>query len=612
MCGLSFYCTKKGERRAFLEASLQAISHRGPDDRGLFTKKIKDYWIGFGHNRLSILDLSSAAKQPMSIPGYTLIYNGEIYNHQALREQLIQKGYHFQTHSDTEIILSLFAAFGVQAFSYLNGMFAFVLLDEACEKVYLVRDHLGIKPLYLAKTPDGLFGSSEIRGLKVFPELDQSIDAQDIFEFFNQGFLYEPSTGYSNIKKLLPAHYMVYDLKTAQSSLYPFKTAPGEKTKSLLKKLNKAVSEQLIADVPLGTFFSGGLDSSLLASLAPNSALFFAKYEKDQSADRDAHFAAEISKHLNKSLTVADLSATAQEPEAFLDAVDFVAAHTEELISDFTFWPTYQLSLAARKEGYKVMLSGMGADEIFCGYPRYLVLKYHAFLRILGPALKYCLRLKLFPKRWDKKFERLVSYSSEAHWPTAYTRLLGYFSRADLRGFFSNFSQLDVVYQTKLNALLANFQGRARNKVKAAQFLDRYGYLSHNLMVADKASMLAGLELRVPLLDEAVVACGLDLPVKQLMKGGQFKYPLQKILAQYLPSAVIKRPKTGFNPPLEGLIHRLGKARLRQELAPVEKAISLAPVDDMLNAHFSGEANYTYKLWQLLYFSRWIKHHAPA
>lgn len=607
MCGLSFYCSTKNDFRIELERSMERIAHRGPDDRGFFYQKIADYYLGFGHNRLSILDLSAAGKQPMTRGHLTLIYNGEIYNHQVLRQALEQKNCQFQGHSDTEILLALYAEKGVAAFSMLKGMFAFILLDELGKKVYLVRDKLGIKPLYYFQNREDLFVSSEIRGLTAFSAVEARLDSNDVFEFFNQGFLYEPATGFKSIKKLLPGHYCEVNLITAEQKIFRFKTIHDQQQATLALKIKQSVNQQIVSDVPLGTFFSGGLDSSILASLAPNNNLFFAQYDADSKANIDEQFARMIADYLKKPLHIRTMSSNEKTVDELMHSVDFVAGNTEELISDYTFFATYQLSQAAQKNNYKVMLSGMGGDELFAGYPRYLILKKHGMIKALHPFLSLCLRLNIFPQKFDKKFERLVSYSAETHWPTAYSRLLGYFSRAELNAFFPDMTDYETAYRQKLDTLVHSFADNPQDKVKLAQYFDLSGFLAHNLMVADKASMLASIELRVPLLDETVVDHALQLPTKDLIKRHQLKYPLKSLLKGLLPKKLIERPKTGFNPPLELLINKIGAERLKSEMCYAKALLSPAAIDAILHQHFAGKANNTYKLWQLLYFSRWLK-----
>lgn len=610
MCGVSFYCSPN-KHLAMLEDSLLRTRHRGPDGNGILHRKIGDYNIGIGHNRLSILDLSDSGRQPMDLGyGVVISYNGEVYNHIELKGLLQSKGYSFKGHSDTEVILLLFVEFGIAAFSMLQGMFALVLLDEKANKLFVVRDNLGIKPMYLYHENEELYGCSEIRGLKAFQNVNTTFDREDIFEFFNNGFLYEPSTGYKHIKKLMPGHCLEFDLLTGGKILTNFslnKSYEAKAVSTLSNKIEIATRQQMVADVPLGTFFSGGTDSSIIACYGEKNNLFFASFGADANSAFELEQVTKISEFLGKPLTAYNLASDNSSVNEILSSVDFVACNSEELISDYTFYATYKLSESARINGFKVMLSGMGGDEIFAGYPRYLILRAHKLIRFVSFSLKYIYKLGLYPKKLNKKFERLLSYSTEKHWPTAYARLLGYFSRSDLKDFFPDIEILELAYRKKLDFIAQSFKGNADDKLKLAQYFDLKGCLAHNLTVADKASMLASIELRVPLLNEAVVDHGLGLSTSELLNGLQLKYPLKTVLSTFLPKKIVERPKIGFNPPLDGLIKKIGFRRLKNEYEHIADIVNLHNVEFMLEQHFSGVENNTYKLWQLLYFSRWIK-----
>lgn len=608
MCGLSFFCVKHSVSNANrqLEASLAVTKHRGPDASGTYFTTVADYQVGLGHNRLSILDLTAAGSQPMHAGnGVSIIFNGEVFNHHELRDDLVKKGYSFNGTSDTEVILKLYVEFKEHSFKLLQGMFSLVILDENTKKIFLVRDVVGIKPVYYYSNSNGLYACSEIRGLRSYAEVVSEIDQNDVFEFFNNGFLYEPNTGFKAIKKIQPGTYIEFDTATGAYNTVSYQNIVEFNTQqSVAETVKSAVTRQLEADVPVGVFFSGGADSSILANYTGDADLFFAKYEKTEDSAIDMKFSAEIAKHLGKKLKVTEIL---DSNNNLLESIDFVAKNTEELVSDYTFWATYQLSTEARKSGYTVMLSGMGGDEAFAGYPRYKVLKHHRLIRLVYPLLRSLLKLNLFPKKLDKKFERLVSYAQESYWPLAYSRMLGYFSKQELSKFFSNYQELEQAYKQRLDSVLLQYDGDVDDKVKCAQHFDMTGFLSHNLGVSDKASMLASIELRVPLLDERVVANGFATTSADLLKGGAPKAPLKALLESLLPAALVNRPKTGFNPPLDGIILRLGADRLKSEFQRIYQFLNRDEVERLVKSHFSGAANNTYKLWQLLYFERWLK-----
>lgn len=612
MCGISFYYSNKSCFSKGLVSSLEVTKHRGPDSCGTFEIKYGGAYVGLGHNRLSIIDLSDTGRQPMHKEDeISIIFNGEIYNHESLRSSLKSKGYLFYGNSDTEVILNLYIEYGVESFSMLKGMFAIVILDRKTGQLNIVRDAIGIKPIYITRNDEGIFGCSEIKGLKELVSSKFSIDVDDIYEFFNNGFLYEPATGFKGVKKIMPGELLTVELATGECSytkLIPILGYMNED--SFESKLKGSIDKQLVADVPLGVFFSGGADSSILACYSGDSDLFFAEYATDPSSDVDKRYSKLIAEHLAKKLVSYKFDDGNVGVEKLIDQVRFVARNTEELISDYTFWSTYQLSQAARDNGYKVMLSGMGGDEAFAGYPRYIVLQKHTLIELLGPLLKLMLKLKLFPKALDKKFARLVSYISEENWPVAYSRLLGYFSRGELNKLFGKSEgDLYLNYSKKLQGIFDEFDGDSSDKVKAGQFLDRYGFLPHNLMVSDKASMLASIELRVPLLDETIVSHGILEKSSNLICSNNTKKPLKDILGRCLPKNLVKRPKTGFNPPLEVLISKLGKDFLCRELLNIGGVVSPTFATELVESHFLGYENNAYKIWQLLYFKYWLDGH---
>lgn len=615
MCGISFYYSKKSAFSARLASSLDATKHRGPDAFGTCEIEYGGAYVGLGHNRLSIIELSDAGSQPMHKgDDLSIIFNGEIYNHEFLRKNLKSNGYEFIGNSDTEVILNLYAEYGLESFSMLKGMFAIVLLDKARGQLNIVRDSIGIKPLYITENDDGLFGCSEIKGLRKLANAKFDIDPDNVYEFFNNGFLYEPATGFKGVEKLMPGELLSVDLSTGKFEHKKLISILDYSSNSSLEsKIENSVLDQSVADVPLGVFFSGGADSSILAGYSGDSDLFFAEYATDPSSDIDKRYSKLIAEHLGKKMVTHQFDDNKLGVDELIEQIKFVAANTEELISDYTFWSTYQLSQAARNKGYKVMLSGMGGDEAFAGYPRYHVLQKHKLFNLLGPLFKFALRFRFYPKALDKKFSRLVSYTSEKNWPVAYSRLLGYFSRNELMKLFGDREDgLYSNYTQKLKRLFNEFDGDGDDKVKAGQFLDRFGFLAHNLMVSDKASMLASIELRVPLLDETVISQGMLEKSFNLIDSKNTKKPLKEILSKLIPKKLIERPKTGFNPPLDALVRNLGKTRLSQELAEINHFVSPSFAAELVDEHFSGKENNSYKIWQLLYFKFWLQYQSNS
>ena len=609
MCGISLYCSLEKHYSSELEKSLDIMKHRGPDFTGKRTFVHKDYFIGMGHNRLSIIDLDIAANQPMTKDGNILIFNGEIYNYKNLKNKL-KKEYSskFSTNSDSEVILEIYKKFGIEGFTMLHGMFAFAIFDIDKSKLYFVRDSFGIKPLYFFKSESNFFISSEIKGIKEYLHSMQKISKEDIYEFLNMGYLNEPNTGYETIKKIKPGHFIEFDLakKTVTEQNY-YDEQNYSTDKTLEQKIANSVHDQLNADVKLGTFFSGGADSSLIANYAKETSLLFAKYDKDRSADIDNKFSRNIANYLEKDLLIADLTSENFTSEQILDNFKLTAKHCEELLADYTFWATYKLSKVARDNGFIVMLSGMGADEIFAGYPRYLITKYHFMVKLFYPLILILYKLKIYPKKHDKKIERLISYCKERYWPVAYCRLLGYLSGDDIYKLTKGKKYSKNSFNKRLENLYKDFSVKTNNKLKLSQYFDLKGFLTRNLMVSDKASMLASIELRVPLLDEDVIITGMNSRPSRLINGFETKSPLKKILKKTFPKNLIDREKSGFNPPLDSLINKLDYDTIDKNLSKIKEFVNINHVRKIVKDHYDHKSNNTYKIWQLLFLEYWLK-----
>lgn len=602
MCGFSFYASKKNFS-SDLESSTNAIIHRGPDRTNIYETRVSDKNIGIGFNRLSIQDVSSYGDQPMHYKDeITISFNGEIYNFIELREDLILKGYNFEGGSDTEVILCLYREHKELLFEKLRGMFSILIFDRLRKKIFIGRDSIGIKPFYFFYDNFSFFGSSELKGLKEFKEVSWEIDESLIYEFLLNGFLFEPGTGYKNIKKVEPGKLIEIDLVDFSITDSDFSNGLKFNSGKLQDILKKSIQRQLRSDVPLGIFFSGGLDSTLLAIESKDSDLIFAEYsDKDENLDK--LYSEKISDYMNKKLNTIQIDAGKLSKKRALENISFVAQNTEELISDYTFLATYELSNAAKKAGYKVMLSGMGGDEAFAGYPRYKILKYHSLLKLIHPFFNFLWKIKLIPKSFTKKIARLINFSSSKSFHDGYPHLVGFFSKKELRNMIKGYEE--VWQDNLLNKIKLISNGSTG--LKGAEKIDRKGFLSHNLMVSDKASMLASIELRVPLLDEDLYQYGKSLPAERKINLFATKIPLAKEIEKHLPKKLIARPKVGFNPPLNQLIDAFTKDELYDELSKIKGFIKQDEIQNILEKHFSKNEDNTYKIWQLLYLKSWIE-----
>lgn len=616
MCGISGYYSRYNENLS-LGKSLDAIAHRGPDSNGKKTWSNSDHsHVGVGHVRLSILDLSSTGYQPMVScdEKIVMVFNGEIYNHQELRKRL--SGYNFVGHSDSEVLLEFYRRFGVLGLSDLRGMFTAAFYEVESAKLVLVRDQIGVKPLYYTQTDKGFYFSSEIRGLRPFLGSAPRVDRDALFEFMSCGFVYEPHTGFENILKLPAGSYAVVQDGTV--TLHQFFDIEKESRQAAYSDqlVAQSIKRQLESDAKLGVFYSGGLDSSVIAAYAQKPSLF-AQYEQNDvalsGAENDEPYAEAIAERLKLDLRKVPLGFDHADAESILKSMRTVAAGTEELISDYTYFASAELSRAARAEGFKVMLSGMGGDEVFVGYPRYRLLIGGELFRNLGNAAQWgWLRtiLRRVPSI-AKKIDRFAQFYSEKEFALRYARLLGYFRQQELRDLFgdSEYDSRAKRFVEKSEGFLKGFEGDP--PLIWAMILDFYGFLSHNLMVADKSSMSVGLELRVPLLDQDLYCSYLGA----LRNGSQpvvfGKQPLKRLLLSLLPRALVHRRKTGFNPPLDAKIQTLGEARILKILRSgfIGSLLNLPAAETIVCRHFANTENNSYKIWQLIYLSLWLDEH---
>lgn len=614
MCGITGFIARTP--LVGLEEALAAIRHRGPDAAGRWHGEIAGWHVGLGHVRLSILDLSEAANQPfLSGDGRcVLVYNGEIYNFAALRAELSAAGHSFRTHSDTEVLLAAYREWGTDCLRRFEGMFAFALADLDRRRVLLARDPLGIKPLYYAYEPEAgrLAFGSEARALP--PLLGRPLRPDpDLFaEFLLNGFLYEPATGLLGVSKIAPGCCAEFEMDSGRLVHGrfddPLRAAARQDVDDLEPLLRESMQLQCVADVPLGLFFSGGTDSTALAVTAPRGLeALYVEYDDGRSAS-DSAYACQVSRHLNLPVSTIRHRPEDEGAEAILETFAQVARGTEEPISDYTYVASEAIAQHARERDFKVMLSGMGGDELFAGYPRHLLARYRRGARGARHLLALAGRLLASRPSWAKKSERLVRFVNDADFASAYTSLVGYFARDEVDALLGR-RESSAAFRERLARVLA--PAGSRSPLKQAMLLDRYGFLSHNLTVTDRSSMAHGVEVRVPLLTRDLAALGLALADWELIRGTRAKLPLKRLVERHLPSRLVHRPKVGFNPPLDEKIRVLGAGLImdRLEKGPFADVASTDFARALVEAHFGGRVNNTYRIWQLLYFDEWLRGH---
>ena len=568
MCGIAGF---SGHFPAsFLERANRAQAHRGPDGEGVWFDAAAG--AGLAHRRLSIIDLSAAGAQPMASDGgaAVLVFNGEIYNFRALRAELEAAGQHFRGHSDTEVLLRLYLAEGEGMLARLDGIFAFALWDGRRRSLLLARDGLGVKPLYYAATPAGVAFASEIKALSQAPEVGRTLDPAALRHYLGLLWCPAPRTLLREVKKLEPGQAMwlregqierqwrFYELPFRQPVL---PLAAADAAAQVREALRLAVSRQMVADVPVGAFLSGGLDSSAVVAFArdcTDARLQCFSIELDGEDARregmaaDLPYARAVAKHLD-----VDLHTLRVGPE-MADGLGDMLYHLDEPQADPAPLNALLIARLAREHGIKVLLSGAGGDDIFTGYRRHRALELERHwawlprgLRAgLAAGARHCPARPAALRRLGKAFQyadldgdaRLASYFN---WlaPDSVEGLLAPDLRAAGRG------------ENPLAGSLAALPAETAAINKMLYLECRHFLADHNLNYTDKMGMAAGVEVRVPLLDRDLVALAARLPVAYKQRRAEGKWIFKQAMEGILPREVIYRPKTGFGAPLRAWLH---------------------------------------------------------
>lgn len=551
-----------------LGAALDAIRHRGPDDRGVFVDAERG--IALGHVRLSILDTTAAGHQPMSdaTGAATLAYNGEIYNFAELRDALQAAGHVFAGGSDTEVLLHLYLEHGEAMLPMLNGIFAFALWDARDGSVLLARDGVGVKPLYLAETSSGVAFGSEIKGVRQLAHLDTDLDADAVLRYL--GFLHAPGTGtpLRAVTRLAPGE----SVRIRNGRIGPRRTwytlpllrrqpaRPRGVARAVAdteRLLRQAVRRQLVSDVPVGAFLSGGLDSSSIVAFArethPDIRCFTIDTAglRDPGAPDDLPYAVAVAKHLGVRLetVVVDASTMATDLERMVTQLD-------EPIADPAALHVFHISRAARAQGIKVLLSGAGGDDVFTGYRRHGAVRLERLWSWLPAMQRRWLAAAASTLGTRRALTRRLAKLAASMPLSGDDRLIQYFlwgDAAHLSSLLSPEFRARISTSALRGPMLDYLGGFDRDAAPLERMLaleQRFFLADHNLLYTDRMSMAAGVEVRVPFLDPDLMAFAAGLPMRLLQRGRTGKWVLKQAMSPHLPAEVVHRPKTGFGAPL--------------------------------------------------------------
>ncbi len=630
---------------AIVQAMRDTMTYGGPDDAGSFYDP--ESGLALGHRRLAILDLSSFGHQPMlsSSGRWVIVFNGEVYNYRQLAKELESDGRRFKGHSDTEVILEAVEAWGVEkAVSRFIGMFALALWDRVQRTLYLVRDRIGIKPLYYGWIKKKLVFASELKALRSHPGFEANIDQEALCLFFRHNYIPAPYSIYQKTFKLPPGRILTitqegllsgkieaFDYWSVQDKVRqglgnPFPGTEKEAEEELEKLLREAVSLRLIADVPLGAFLSGGIDSSTVVALMQaeaNAAVHTFSIGFDHPAYNEAPFARKIADHLSTDHT--EMYVTDREAREVIPQLPSIY---DEPFSDSSQIPTYLLCKLTRRY-VTVSLSGDGGDELFCGYDRYLlgeVLWRRIGWMPVGFRKGLCnILLSLTPSTWEGIIQK-ISFLLPPLFKTArpgdriykLAASLLFSRRSDLYLWLVSHWREPAHLVLGVDQEPVNIFDRGQcisvghDFLQEMQYWDLTYYLPDDLLTkVDRASMAVALEARVPLLDHRVVEFAWRLPLPFKVKKGRGKRILRKILSRYVPERLFERPKMGFGVPIDswlrGPLKDWAEDLLNEERIRKEGYLNPIPIREKWLEHQSGKQNWQYHLWDVLMWESWLE-----
>ncbi len=609
--------------RAMLHRMNESQFHRGPVEGGLHLEP----GLGFGHRRLSIIDLSSG-QQPLFNEDHSVVvvFNGEIYNFQALMAELQALGHSFRTHCDTEVIVHAWEQWGEACVTRLRGMFAFTIWDRNAQTLFMARDRLGIKPMHYAFLPDGMLAfGSELKTLLCFPNLSREIDPRAVEDYFAYGYVPEPRTIFSSALKLEPGHTLT--LKVGQAAPPPKKYwdvpfaphAPmrdDEMEAELVERLREAVSSHLIADVPLGAFLSGGVDSSaivaMMAGLSKEPVNTCSIGFNDSSFDESV-YAQQVAEqyHTNHQREIVDTDD--------YGLIDTLAGLYDEPYADSSAIPTYRVCELARKR-VTVALSGDGGDENFAGYRRHRFAMGEEKVRSMMPLTLrkplFGMLGKMYPKAdWaPQMFRAKTTFEALAR-----DLVEGYFHGVSIQADRVRDNLFSDQFRTRLQGYRAIevMRGHAAkaptdDPLSIIQYIDMKTYLPGDILTkVDRASMAHALEVRVPLLDHQFVEWVSGLPSSSKLRNGEGKHVFKKALKPFLSDDILYRKKMGFSIPLGAWLRGpLRESMSRAVLNPVLLATGIFNVSylkQMIDQHQSGAKDHTVSLWSVLMFEAFLR-----
>ena len=630
MCGIAgFIDFHKKSTKSNIQSMIEPLNHRGPDGEGTSLFKSKNAIIGFGHKRLSIIDLSQTGKQPMTLNHLHITYNGEIYNYQEIKNELIELGHLFNGESDTEMILHAYTEWGIKAVERFIGMFAIALFDEKSQEVVFIRDRAGVKPLFYYQKNDLILFSSELKSFHEHPEFEKKLDLNAVAAYMQYGNVPTPHCIFKNCAKIKPGHYLKLNLENKSQeeiqywNVYDFYNQPKLnlsfpeakiQTKELLKS---AFNYRMVADVPVGVFLSGGYDSATVTSLIQAESTTKLKTFTIGVPDiglNEAPYARDIADHLGTDHT--EINCTEEEA---IEVIKDLPFFYDEPFADSSAIPTTLVSKAARKD-VTVALSADGGDEIFGGYNRYDYMhRYGKTLNSIPKAMRKILvgamgnisseKIPVLKNKYNfhNRYEKLKTVLNDPSEKEIMLSLSQQFNDEQMKRVMkSEFKNLPTMFQS--NEMLEDF----KSPLSYMMAIDFQTYMLDDILQkVDRATMTNSLEGREPMLDHRILEFAAQLPDEYKYQNGIKKRILRDITHDYIPKELLDRPKMGFAIPIAKWLKDQLRGHVEEYLNEdrIEKQgiFNWAFIAKLKDDFYGGRKEYDAKLWYFLMFQMWYE-----
>jgi len=633
MCnlGLGIMCGIAGFIGHFDPSLLEAMNleqaHRGHDDAGVwYDSQLR---VGLSHRRLAIIDLSKSGHQPMHDKNFraTITFNGEIYNYRENRKLLVNKGYQFQGNSDTEVLLNLYLEYGVNLLEKLNGIYAFAIWDQVSNQLFIARDEFGIKPLYYSQTKKGFIFASEMKAVLQEPSINCDISTDALWNHIIYLWNPAPETMIQSIKKLEPGNALIVkDGKIVKKWIYysyPFERSQCDFSynsdelcfKSVREGVRNAVHRQMVADVPIGAFLSGGLDSSSVVAFARECTserlqCFTIDLSHTDNFTNDLPYARKVAKHLNVDLHEISVGSD------ITNNLDRMIYHLDEPQADPAPLNALMIAELAKQKGINVLLSGAGGDDIFAGYRRHFALQQEKYWQWAPHIIRCGLRRvsEYFPQQttWGRRIGRAFANADKC----VDDRIVGYFHwiNKDIGYSLLHPDVVSKLSDTRIEPLMQTLSKLPKNLSSLQKMLCleiKHFLCDHNLNYTDKTGMAVGVEVRVPLLDKDLVQLSFSLPDHVKQRGRQGKWVFKKAMEGILPNDIIYRPKSGFGAPLRHWLNNEWQDIVNDTLSTASidnRGLFHKPsVSNLLEKNRQGQIDASYSIFSLVCMELWCR-----